>query len=48
MEACVSAVPTYEEVVRLMKVEFTEKATGNLITTLTNIMTYDVLWENVH
>jgi len=29
MEACVSAVPTYEEVVRLMKVEYTEKVTGN-------------------
>jgi len=30
MEAFVSAsVPAYEEVVRLMKVEFTEKVTGN-------------------
>jgi len=29
MEAHVSAVPAYEEVVRLKKVEFTEKATGN-------------------
>ena len=30
MEACVSAVPVYEEVVRLMKVEYTEKVTGGL------------------
>jgi hypothetical protein len=29
MEAYVSAVPAYEEVVRPMKVEFTEKVTGN-------------------
>jgi len=28
MEAFVSAVPAYEEVFRLMKVEFTEKVTG--------------------
>jgi phage baseplate assembly protein W len=30
MEAYVSAVPAYEEVVRLMKVEFTEKVTGKV------------------
>jgi len=29
MEAYLSAMPAYEEVVRLMKVEFTEKVTGN-------------------
>ena len=29
MEAYISAVPAYEEVVCLMKVEFTEKVTGN-------------------
>ena len=30
MEAYVSAVPANEEVVRLMKVEFTEKVTGKV------------------
>jgi len=29
METYVSAVPAYKEVFRLMKVEFTEKVTGN-------------------
>ena len=38
MEACVSAVPVYEEVVRLMKVEYTEKVTGKVTGGLNQIL----------